>query len=181
MSAASTPLSMGSIPAVGVTEPARINQKMPAIPARNPDSANAPRITESELTPISRAASKSDAAARNDRPNMVRCNSQVVASKVTIVTPITRRSKISMRREPRATVSAAQPGRWMLLTDADTYKRNNAETIKCTPNEVRSMVKSLAPRTRLNAMRSISSELPTAETRMSGTTVHQFQPWLNAQ
>ena len=51
-----------------------------------------------------------------------------------------------------------------------------AETTKCTPNEVNSRVKSDAPRTRLNATRSISRAVAIETTRMIGATVHQLQP-----
>ena len=91
------------------------------MPASRPESAKAPRITESDLTPISRAVSKSAAAARRASPNMVRCNSSVVATSVTIVTRMTTVSNVSIRSEPSAHVLLlVQAGRLKFLTDADT-------------------------------------------------------------
>ena len=74
MMAARMPFSSGLSPVVGRAWPVRIRKKMAAIPARAPASMKAWRITLLLRTPISRAASKSSAAARSEMPNMVRCS-----------------------------------------------------------------------------------------------------------
>ena len=51
---------------------------------------------------MSRAVSKSAAAARNANPNIVRCNRRLVATSASTVTPMTTVSKTSMRRKPTA-------------------------------------------------------------------------------
>ena len=99
ISAASTPLSMGVMPALGTVFPALMSQ--------NAGDAGQ-EAGEGEGTPDhrvgahshERAVSKSAAAARRARPNMVRCTSQLVASRVTSVTPITTVSNTSMCSEP---------------------------------------------------------------------------------
>ena len=120
MSAASTPFSIGAIPALGTVLPARMSQNTLAIPANRPDRAKAPRITESERTPMSRAVSKSAAAARRDRPKVVCCSTNVVPNNVARVTTMTTVSKTSTRSDPSAYVSVTHPGRGKVLTDADT-------------------------------------------------------------
>ncbi len=56
-----------------------------------------------------------------------------------------------------------------------------ADTTKCTPNDVNNSVKSSAPRTRLKATHSITSDVATATTTMSGATSHHDQPAPMAQ
>ena len=100
MRAASTPLSIGLMPEVGEVWPARISQKIPAMPASAPERAKAPRMTRSELTPIRRAASKSAAAALIESPNMVRWRTAAVRTSVTIATMMTTVSNTSTRTGP---------------------------------------------------------------------------------
>ena len=100
----------------------------------------------------------------------------MTATSVTIVTPMTTVSNTSTRSGPTEYVSATQPGREKFLTDAETYSKKIADTTKCTPNDVSNSVKALAPRTRLNATRSITSDVNTETTMISGTTKYHDHP-----
>ena len=56
-----------------------------------------------------------------------------------------------------------------------------ADTTKWTPNDVNKSVKSELPRTRLNATRSMTSEVTTAVPMMAGVTRYHDHPSLMVQ
>ena len=99
-----------------------------------------------------------------------------MASRVTTAVAITAISTTSTRRPPSATVRAIQPGRSKLRELADTYMTNPACTTKCTPNDMSSMVKSLAPRTQRNATSSSATDVAIEVATITGTRTHQSIP-----
>jgi phosphate starvation-inducible protein PhoH len=138
-----------------------MSQKTLATPARTPLRAKAPRITRFDRTPMMRAASKSSADARSAMPNNVLRKSHVVAARVARVITIVARSATSKVTPPRVTVSKIHPGLGMLSGLGDTYMTKKAATTKCTPNDVRSIVNSSAPRTHRKARNSIATAVRT--------------------
>ena len=99
---------------------------------------------------------------------------------VTIATMMTTVSNSSTRMGPIKKVSAIQPGSANVWTRAPTYIKKMAATRKWMPKEVSSWVNSDEPRTRLNAIRSMSTLVTTDTTTIMGATRYHDQPLLNA-
>ena len=173
ITAAMNALRTGVKPMYGLIWPAWTAYSRPATAASPAPIANAVATTRSTLMPISRAAGRSSAAARIDRPSVVRVTNTLSSPSSTM--PATKLAMLTFGIviEPIVTTPLRTSGLGKAISVGSPARRVVSSVpfwrICPTANEVSSIATSGAPRIGRYATRSISRPTITVPTTMTAT------------